>query len=73
VLDPDADPIKAGGLALRVIDAVDPVSSSTLEVSADLSPEDIEKLSWSEALALAERLGIDVSSPPEGDHGLLNG
>jgi hypothetical protein len=69
-LNPDVDDAKAANLAIKLISEADPPEQATLEISADLRPEDIEKLSWSEALALAERLGIDVSPPPEGDHGL---
>jgi hypothetical protein len=59
-LDPESDPLKAGALALRLIETADPPSQATLEISADLTPEQIEGMSWSEALAAAKQLGIDT-------------
>jgi hypothetical protein len=65
-LDPEADPIKAGNLALKLIETADPPSQSTLELSANLTPEQVERLSLREAIAYAERLGIEVPAelPP---------
>jgi hypothetical protein len=65
-LDPNADPIKAGSLALRVIDTVDPPTQASLEISGALSSEQIERMSLSEAIAYANQLGIEVPAelPP---------
>lgn len=67
-LSPETDPVKAAQLSLAIIREADPPSQSTLELSADLSREDIEKLSLSEALALARQLGIEI--PEASDQGL---
>jgi hypothetical protein len=67
-LNSEADPLRAGSLALRLIETADPPSQTSLELSANLTPEDIEKLSWSEALALARQLGIEI--PEAADQGL---
>jgi hypothetical protein len=74
VLDESADPIKAGSLALRLIETVDPPSQAVLELDASLRPEDVQKLSYSELIRVAEAFGITASDPPEtsvhGSHGL---
>jgi hypothetical protein len=64
-LDPSADPIRAGGLALRVIEAVDPRSETTLELRTDLSPEDVDRLSYSELIRVAEAWNIGAPDPSE--------
>jgi hypothetical protein len=58
--------MRAGALALRVIDTVDPSSQTSLELSASLSPEQVNGLSLNEALAVAAQLGIEVPTPPIG-------
>jgi hypothetical protein len=63
-LDPKSDPLKAANLAIRLISEADPPAQATMEVRAELTPEDVEKLSWSEALALAQQLGLEL---PEDD------
>jgi len=64
-LDPDADPLRRGALALRVIDTVDPFAKATVEVSGieNLTPEDVDKLSYAELIALAQATGMEI---PEG-------
>ena len=63
-LDEEADPLKAGSLALRVIDSVDPPDRASLEISGELSADGLKELSLSELLAVAAQHGIDYATPP---------
>jgi hypothetical protein len=63
-LDPDADDIKAAHLALGVIREVDPPQEASLEISGALDSEAIERMSLTELLTVAERLGIEHQAPP---------
>jgi hypothetical protein len=73
-LDPEADSLRAGSLALRLIETADPPAQTTLEVSADLRPEDVRNLSYRELLAVAEAYNLTPlepsETPPEGCHEL---
>jgi hypothetical protein len=55
-------------IALRLIETADPVA--TVEVSADLSPEDVKQMSYSELIATAQAAGIEIPEelpiPPMG-------
>lgn len=63
-LDPEADPLKAGSLALSIIREADPAVSGVLDVSTSLDPEGIESMSFRELLAVAQAHGIEVGSTP---------
>ena len=73
-LNPDVDDAKAAGLAMRLIETADPPAQATLELGATLTPEGVDRLSYSELLAVARQYGIplpDLSeTPPEGAHAL---
>jgi hypothetical protein len=60
-LDPGADSLRAGALAVRLIAEADPPAQATLEVSADLTPEGVDQLSYSELIQVAHQFGIDPS------------
>jgi hypothetical protein len=60
-LDESADPLKAGHLALKVIEAADPRDQATLTVSAE---QQVENMSLAELMAFAEANGITVPTPP---------
>jgi hypothetical protein len=60
ILDPETDPVKAAQLSLAIIREADPPAQASVELRADLTPEDVEKLSWSEAIALARQLGMEL-------------
>jgi hypothetical protein len=64
-LSPATDDAKAAGIAIRLIETADPPSQATLEISADLTPEDVDKLSYSELLRVAEAWGITPLDPSE--------
>jgi hypothetical protein len=69
-LDPEVPPAKAAALSLAIIREVDPPVQASVEVSADLTPEDVRSMSYSELIATARALQIeipeDVPTPPEG-------
>lgn len=50
-------------LALAVIKEADPAPQAEISVSTDLSVEDVQGMSYSQLLAVAEKLGIDPSPP----------
>ena len=62
-LDPQASPVAAGNLALRLIEAVDPAEKATLEVSIPSSVEAVEQLGPAALLSLAAQLGISAGDP----------
>jgi hypothetical protein len=66
VLSPEVPDDKAANLALRMIQQADPPTEATVEIKTELTNEDIQKMSYSELLATAERLGIDLTRPEEG-------
>jgi hypothetical protein len=53
---------RAGKLALELIREVDPVQQATVEVTTDVTNEDIKQMSWSELRTLATALGMDVEA-----------
>jgi hypothetical protein len=64
-LDEEADPLKAGSLALRLIDAADPPQSASVEISG---PLDLDSMSLPELIAFAQANGISLErdpTPPE--------
>lgn len=63
--DPQIAPSERAKHALRIIDAVDP--QATLSVDADLptDPEGIERLGLRDLLGVAQHMGIEVPSPSE--------
>jgi hypothetical protein len=73
-LSAELDDAKAAGIAIRLVETADPPSQAVLEVSADLTPEDVERLSYSELIRVAQAWGIGPSDPSEapvdGSHGL---
>jgi hypothetical protein len=63
-LDPESDPLKAGSLALSIIREAEPRSSATLEVTGEIDPDAIEKLSFRELMSLAASHGITPAETP---------
>lgn len=65
-LDGESDPIRAGSLALRVIETTDPLTEASLEVSG---PMDLDKATLPELIAFAQANGIslerDDPTPPD--------
>jgi hypothetical protein len=61
-LSPEVEDSKAGALALRLLDAADPPSQTTVEVSG---PVDVNSMSFSELIAYADAHGIDWRTRPE--------
>jgi hypothetical protein len=59
-LDSGTDDVKAAHLSLAIMREVDPPAQATMEVRAEVTPEDVEKLSLSEAIALARELGLEI-------------
>jgi hypothetical protein len=64
-LNPDADPLKAGSLAVKLIETADPPNQAVLELSAELTPEGVENLSYSDLIRLADSLGLTPPEPSE--------
>jgi hypothetical protein len=62
-LSPDVDDAKAAGIAMRLIETADPPAQASVEISADLRPEDVRKLSYRELIAFSLANGIEI---PEG-------
>jgi hypothetical protein len=62
-LSPDVPDAKAAALALAIIREADPPVQATVELRADISPEEIERMSLNEAIAFAKQHGIPI---PEG-------
>lgn len=58
------DGLKNGALALKVIREVDPAPEVTVRAELPTSVEELEGLSLSQLMALAERHGINPSRPP---------
>ena len=56
---------RAGKLALELIREVDPVQQATVEVTTDVTNEDIKQMSWSELRTLATTLGMDLEAIKE--------
>jgi hypothetical protein len=65
-LDPEIPPAKAAALSLAIIREVDPPVQASVEVSADLTPEDVRSMSYSELIATARAIGVEIpGSLPE--------
>jgi hypothetical protein len=58
VLDPAADSLRAGKLALELIDAADPRNQAELTLSTPVDPEVVHSMSLSELLSYAQANGI---------------
>jgi hypothetical protein len=60
---------KAARLALELIREADPPVQATVEVYGNMTPDDVDALSYRELLALAQYAGIPIRepdlSPPE--------
>jgi hypothetical protein len=64
-LDPSVDPLRAGSLAIKLIETADPPAQASLELTTDLTPEQVDRLSYSELLRVAEAWNLDTSDPSE--------
>jgi hypothetical protein len=64
VLSPEVSDEKAGKLALELIREADPPAQTTVELSTNITPEEIERMTLSEAIAYAQANGIPI--PDEG-------
>jgi hypothetical protein len=58
-LDPELPSEKALRGALDLIEAADPQPKAELRMSADLTPEGVQSMSYSELLSFAQAHGID--------------
>jgi hypothetical protein len=58
-LSPETDDAKAAGIAIRLIEQSDPPAQATVEVRADVP---IEEMSYSELIAFARSMGMDVDA-----------
>jgi len=65
-LSAETDDAKAAGTALRLISEADPPVQASVEVSGDLSADAVNQMSYSQLLAVAENLGIDLTRPDQG-------
>jgi len=65
--DPELSSLKRQLAAVRILDAVAPHQTASLEVSLPLDPEGVEGLGWAEMQALAQRLAAsqDVTTPED--------
>ena len=63
-LNPEADDLRAGAHALRLLEAAEPREQATLTVSTEV---DVESMSLGELIAFAQANGIAVpeATPPE--------
>jgi hypothetical protein len=64
-LSPATDDAKAAGIAIRLISEADPPARATLEVSAALTPEGVDQLSYSELIQVARQFGVTPLDPSE--------
>jgi hypothetical protein len=60
-LDPDGG-VPAGSLGLKIVEAVDPPVEASVSFEIPRTVEDVDKMSLSELLVVADRLGIET--PP---------
>lgn len=58
-LDPQAEPLKAADLALRIIDQADPQGQNSISVSGSFDPS---TASWSQLLSFAESQGMELGA-----------
>jgi hypothetical protein len=61
-LDPSADSLRAGSLALSIIKEAEPASSGHIELSTEITAESVDNLGLSELLVMAGRLGLTPAS-----------
>jgi hypothetical protein len=66
VLSPEVFDEKAAGLALRMIQQVDPPVQASVEVSGDLSVGAVNEMSYSQVLAVAQAYNIDLTRDDRG-------
>jgi hypothetical protein len=69
-LSDESDPLKAGSLALRLIETADPPAQASLALSTELTPEGVGRLSYSELIRVAEAWNL---TPPEASEAALDG
>jgi hypothetical protein len=62
-LSPEVDPATGAKLSLAIIREADPPVQATVQVSENITPADVDAMSYRELLALAEQAGIAI---PEG-------
>jgi hypothetical protein len=51
---------KASLIALRLIETADPVQMATVEVSENLTPEDVWSMPYSQLIATARAIGVEI-------------